>query len=329
MQKIFLLGKYLILWIFLAIVLRDAFGYFFSGIIDLFDKLSFGTTYILLALGLILLIIPPLSKVDYSQLIKAFRDKKEMTLSLFLDRIAATILIFLLVIVVLSDQPDFMVGLILFGFARCIAKVIIWTDLAGSKRNYSSLLMALNSVFQVVNYFFYAWLFINVLPHQLGLGNLNTKVPMGEFEQSAAIYLGIPLLAGFLSRKSVLNSEGIIWYNTKFIPKISTIILYTLLFTTALMFSLKGDKILELPLDVLKVAISLVVYFVMMFFVIFFINKSFKVTYDKKASIAFTSKGKKFEIAISAAVTFFSIYSTQAFEGKIGPFVEVPVLKFV
>ena len=324
--KLKFLDRYLTLWIFLAMLLGVGIGYFFPSFAQLSTSLSWGSTNILLAAGLILMMYPPLAKVDYSLLPLALKDKKVMGISLLLNWIVGPILMFILAVVFLREYPEYMVGLILIGLARCIAMVIVWSDLAKANREYTAMLVALNSIFQLVFYSFYAWLFINILPQKLGLGNFNISVPMKDVAESVFIYLGIPFLAGFLSRHFLIKSKGIEWFNRKFIPAISPITLYALLFTIVLMFSLKGDKILELPMDVVKVAIPLVIYFVLTFFVSFFISKALKVPYDKNASIAFTATGNNFELAIAVAIAVFGLHSPQAFVGVIGPLVEVPVL---
>lgn len=324
--KLKFLDRFLTLWIFLAMAIGVGLGYLFPNIATITNSVTVGTTNIPLAIGLILMMYPPLAKVDYSLLPSAFKDKKVITISLLLNWIIGTFLMFILAVIFLRNEPDYMVGLILIGLARCIAMVIVWSDLAKGNREYTALLVALNSVFQIVFYGFLVWFFINVLPNKLGLANFNVSVPIKEVTQSILIYLGIPFLAGFLSRHFLIKSKGIEWFNRKFIPAISPITLYALLFTIVLMFSMKGDTILELPFDVLKIAIPLIIYFVLMFFVSFFINKSLKVPYDKNASIAFTATGNNFELAIAVSISVFGIHSPQAFVGVIGPLVEVPVL---
>ncbi|WP_409034341.1 ACR3 family arsenite efflux transporter [Riemerella anatipestifer] len=324
--KLKFLDRYLTLWIFLAMAFGVGLGYFFPNISNITYSLSIGTTNIPLAIGLILMMYPPLAKVDYSVLPQAFKDKKVIGISLILNWVIGTVLMFGLAVLFLRNEPNYMAGLILIGLARCIAMVIVWSDLAKANREYTALLVALNSIFQILSYSFLVWLFINILPNKLGLANFNVSVSMKNVIESVLIYLGIPFLAGFISRYFLIKSQGIEWYNRKFVPRISPITLYALLFTIVLMFSLKGDKILELPVDVIKIAIPLIIYFVLMFFVSFFISKSLNIPYDKNLSIAFTATGNNFELAIAVAIAVFGIHSPQAFVGVIGPLVEVPVL---
>ncbi|TYP92261.1 ACR3 family arsenite transporter [Sphingobacterium allocomposti] len=323
--KLKFLDSYLTVWIFLAMAVGIVLGYLLP-VSTWMDAFTWGTTNMLLAVGLIVMMYPPLAKVDYSLLPLAVKDKKAISLSLLLNWIIGPVLMFLLAILLLRDEPDYMIGLILIGLARCIAMVIVWNDLARGNREYAALLVALNSVFQVFTYSFLVWLFINVLPAKLGLAAFDVQVSVAEVTQSVLVYLGIPFLAGFLSRYFLIKRRGEMWYTRKFIPKISPWTLYALLFTIVLMFSLKGDKIVELPMDVLKVAAPLVIYFTCMFFLSFFIGKYVGLPYDKNTSIAFTATGNNFELAIAVAIAVFGIHSPQAFVGVIGPLVEVPVL---